>query len=148
MNRPFALIIDDTRNASECYLHGEKQKLVDFSGIPEGSWNIVRNYNQFIRYIKTKGVPHHISFDNDLCQDHMLLYVEAAKSGNFEWFETQPRMGIHALEWLLNYCKKNNVDRPTIYINTANFFARAKMEEMLGRESLPDEKSAGGIIIS
>ena len=144
----YNLIIDDIRDAKDCYLHRERQKLVDFSGVPAGLWDIVRNYDQFIFKIKKYGVPLRVSFDNDLCQNHMLLYIEAAKSNIFEYEEVQPKMGVHALQWLLDFCKKEEKELPIIYIHTANYFARFKMREMLGLESHAETKSEGGVIIS
>jgi hypothetical protein len=32
----------------------------------ESQFDIVRTYNAFVDYIKTNGLPHYISFDNDL----------------------------------------------------------------------------------
>ena len=33
-------------------------------------WIIVRNYDEFVRTIKTKGVPNTVSFDHDLADEH------------------------------------------------------------------------------
>lgn len=35
----------------------------------ESEFDIVRSYNEFVIYIKTKGLPNYISFDNDLGLD-------------------------------------------------------------------------------
>lgn len=35
----------------------------------ESDWDIVRNYQDFVSYIKRNGLPHFISFDNDLGLD-------------------------------------------------------------------------------
>lgn len=141
-------MLDDVRDPKDCYLHGEKKKLVDFSGIPAGSWNIVRDYDQFIFKIKKYGIPLAISFDNDLAPQHYKDYQKAALSGYFDWQFVQPKMGLHALTYILELCKKENKKIPKIYIHTANHFARAEMERILGLESSAELKSDGGIIIS
>jgi hypothetical protein len=49
------LFLDDLRTIEMVY---DKSTVDDF--------DIVRSYNDFVAYIKTNGLPHFISFDNDL----------------------------------------------------------------------------------
>lgn len=53
------LFLDDLRTVDMIY---EKSETNDF--------DIVRSYDEFIKYIKTNGLPDFISFDNDLGLDH------------------------------------------------------------------------------
>lgn len=134
MNKPTAipLILDDIRDAKDCFLHGEREKLVDKSKTPAGSWQVVRSFDEFVFWIKKHGIPVKVSFDNDLCQKHYELFVEASKTGaELEWRDIQPRMGIYALFWFLNYCKIKNTELPEIYFHTANPIARFEMEKLL-----------------
>jgi len=130
-----ALFLDDIRDPKDGYLHGEKTKLVDESGIPAGCWQVVRTYDQFVRFVKKYGVPKTISFDNDLDPSHYQVYMKAVQSGYFEWLFIQPKMGLHALDFLLKYCRTNHVQVPRIYIHTANHMARQEMVNMIQRFS-------------
>ncbi len=38
----------------------------DIRLIPDETWNVVRSYPQFVKFIKKYGVPYLISFDHDL----------------------------------------------------------------------------------
>ena len=49
------LFLDDVRTLSMVYPNDL-----------ESDWDIVRNYDDFVNYIKKNGLPIYISFDNDL----------------------------------------------------------------------------------
>jgi hypothetical protein len=147
-NRPYALFIDDVRMPNVAYLYGQRKNLIDESRIPQGSWDIVRSYDEFADYIRKNGVPLTISFDNDLCEDHVKYYFEAVASGVFEWRGASPKMGIHCLELILNICKNNEMPLPKIFIHSANHFGRAEMEAMLEiNKKCLDSFSEGGILL-
>jgi hypothetical protein len=134
MKKPTAqpLMLDDIRDVKDCYLYGEKIKLEDKLKIPRGSWKIVRNYDQFVFSIKNHGVPTHVSFDNDLCPNHYEIFIKAASEGGFlDWQFVQPKMGLHALEFLIDFCNKEKIEIPIIYIHTANHLAREEMQNIL-----------------
>lgn len=127
-----ALFLDDLRDPAAGYLYHEKVSLVEKSQIPAGSWTVRRDYDQFVRYIKEKGVPRAVSFDNDLHPSHYEAYIKASSSGEeFDWTFIQPRMGIHCLKFLIEYCERYSIDLPIIYIHTANEYARGAMRIMV-----------------
>lgn len=144
----YNLFLDDVRNVKDAYLYGEKMSLEEFSGIDRSKWAIVRDYDEFCKYIKTWGVPNSVSLDNDLHESAYALYADAVKTGFFDWKFADPKMGVHALIFLLNYCKKENKPIPKIYLHTANAYAREEMTRILGLEPSIEKKSGGGIIIS
>lgn len=52
------LFLDDSRNA------------------PDFTWDVVRNYDQFVAYISLHGAPDIISFDHDLGPEHYQHYCD------------------------------------------------------------------------
>lgn len=131
LNAP-PLFLDDIRDVQHAFLHGEQIELERFSGIPRGSWDIVRSYDEFVKSIKERGIPTHVSFDNDLCENHYKLFIKASNEGGFfDWKFANPKMGLHALQFLINHCKENGVATPIIYIHSANSLARAEMKKMI-----------------
>ena len=52
----YQLFLDDERAPEDVF----------WTTIPEGPWVIVRNIRDFQRVIRRRGIPKHISFDNDL----------------------------------------------------------------------------------
>ena len=101
------------------------------SGIPIAYWKVVRSYEQFMHFIRNQGMPRVISFDNDLHPTHYGHYAEACNTGKFYWENVQPKMGIHALQYILNTCKELELKLPIFYIHTANHLAREEMYKLI-----------------
>jgi len=142
------LMLDDVRDVKDCYLYDLKRKLETESQIPRGLWKVVRSYDQFVFSIKNHGVPRVVSFDNDLHRDHYDIFSKASLEGFFDWKFVQPKMGLHALEFLIDFCKTNEIELPIIYIHTANPFAREEMNKILNIEKKTlDIFSEGGILL-
>lgn len=49
--------------------------LDDMRKAPDFTWDVVRNYQEFVAYIKLHGVPDVISFDHDLGDEHYIEYT-------------------------------------------------------------------------
>ncbi len=48
--------------------------LDDFRDPPDVSWDVVRNYDEFVTYIGQYGVPDMLSFDHDLAEEHYRIW--------------------------------------------------------------------------
>lgn len=79
----------------------------------------VKNIEEFTQYIMNNGVPQFISFDYDL------------KNGRMKVDGPVPNGGDCA-KWLVNYCKKNNIQMPKCYSHTANKTQRPLLNSILG----------------
>jgi len=104
----YNLFLDDYRNPSDAYF--KESPLYK-----ELEWVIVRNYEDFISYIKKNGVPAAISFDHDLGFD---LFLEK----DYEDYDPEnEKTGLDCARWLLNYCLDNNLEvTRKVYIHTNN----------------------------
>lgn len=74
------LFLDDERFPNEVVWG------IDAEIYQDPHWFIVRNYDQFVYFITTNGIPDLISFDNDLGEE---------------------KEGIDCVKWLMNYCIDN-----------------------------------------
>jgi hypothetical protein len=85
-----ALYLDDVRTPTE--------KLIGFK-----PWEIVRNYEEFVQWIETNGLPSFVSFDHDLADEHMVDYYNNQARGiqtiNYDNFKE--KTGIDCLNYLL-----------------------------------------------
>jgi hypothetical protein len=61
----------------------------------------VKNYNEFVNWIETNGLPDKVFFDHDLGPNYTPTGYDAAK-------------------WLGNYCLENNVQVPEFRVQSAN----------------------------
>ena len=76
-------------------------------------WDVVRNYDEFVKIITTQGIPDVVSFDHDLADEH----YDSQKPSD----EYREKTGFHCAKWLIQYCIDNNKDLPqTILIHSMN----------------------------
>lgn len=72
----------------------------------------VKNFYQFVDYIKKNGIPEFISFDHDL-----------NNRGGKEGLSDEQKLnndGVNCAKWLVNFCKQNNQPLPKFYVHSAN----------------------------
>lgn len=116
MNTDFkhALYLDDLRTPTEA---------------PEGHepFRVVRNYDQFVSYIETYGIPDLISFDHDLADEHMNDWFANQAKGNqhISYDDFKEKTGMDCVKWLCNRIQDekeagNTVSMPIIRVHSAN----------------------------
>ena len=82
-------------------------------------WDIVRSYGQFVEWIEKNGVPDLVKFDYDLADVDELkeeLPIE-------EWFnldENRVYTGLDCVEFLLDFCNKNDFKFTEYVIHSVN----------------------------
>lgn len=87
------------------FYNGFKQKYK-----PTFVW--VKNFEEFVNYIETNGVPEFVSFDHDLGYGL--------------------KKGAVCAQWLKDYCQENNLPLPKFYAHSANRHGRKKINTILG----------------
>jgi hypothetical protein len=99
----YKLFIDDIRDP----------KVVNWVKLPEGPWVIVRNYDQFVKYITDNGLPSFVAFDHDLGQEHYIV-------GRPKYDEYKEKTGYDCAKWLVEYCMDNNKSFPDYIVHSMN----------------------------
>jgi hypothetical protein len=74
------------------------------------TWDVVRSYDAFMKYIEQYGVPDVIAFDHDLEHAH---YVACNTGIGVELVE---RTGLTCAEWLIKHIVMNGLTMPSIVI--------------------------------
>jgi hypothetical protein len=69
-------------------------------------WIVVRNYEEFVKYITDNEIPDYISFDHDLGEEHMNDYaLQVSKMGwqapDYENYKE--KTGLDCAKWLCDY---------------------------------------------
>lgn len=135
MNNNFkkCLFLDDMRKVEDAILWDQKISLIKASGISSWKWDIVRSYDEFVKYIDTNGIPDVVSFDNDLfdVRGEVSNEVLNRQFQMIGWQDFKIKTGAHCAEYLVNACKARNVKIPEYYIHTANSAARPIIREIL-----------------
>lgn len=118
--------------------------LDDIRKEPEG-WFVVRNYNQFIEWIKVNGLPDVVSFDHDLADEHYNDYLSDENFGKkddeikLNYDKYQEKTGYDCAKWLVQYCLENKLDLPIYYIHTCNGVGRINIQKTLENFNLMKE---------
>lgn len=119
---PKLLLDDDVKRTPEAIFGYTKNK---FYQLP--NWDVVRSYDEFVKYIKNNPMPKLISFDHDLADVHYKVFLspETEAEQQAAWTEYHERderemTGYDCLKWLCEYCHDNSVIFPQILIHTMN----------------------------
>ena len=72
-------------------------------------WDIVRNYDEFVFWVRLHGVPDEVSFDHDLGED-------------------TEKTGLNVAKWLGQYCIEKNTPFPKWNVHSANPVGKANIE--------------------
>ena len=76
-------------------------------------WDVVRSYDEFIKWIDENGLPDKVSFDHDLGEEGTKTGYDCAK-------------------WMVNYCIKNHLPYlPEYNTHSANPVGKANIESYL-----------------
>ena len=105
----YFLFLDDIRQPEDAFTYTNNNLYVN------KKWLVVRSYDEFIKFIQENGVPHTVSFDHDLADEH---YTQEQVISYNSYKE---KTGFDCATWLINYCMDNKLQLPTgILIHSMN----------------------------
>lgn len=117
------LFVDDWRKPIDAAKYMYSKIGIDNRFYTTENWTIVKNYEQFVKTIKEKGIPKLVSFDFDLEESHYGIDFK-------EWeFNSSEQLGVaetgaDCAKWLVEYCKKQNRPLCKYLIHSANPIGR------------------------
>ena len=91
--------------------------------LPLVEWTIIRNYNDFVKYITLTGLPSFVTFDHDLADEHYRpsMYAPDGHYNNYYTDGTfKERTGYDCAKWLVNYCMEKNLKVPQYTVHSMN----------------------------
>jgi hypothetical protein len=94
------------------------------------SWEVVRNYDEFVSKVLHYGLTNVelISLDHDLGDTAMVEYYTNVKHNyKLEYENIREKTGYDCCKWLVNYSLDENVPLPLIYIHSANPIGSSNM---------------------
>jgi len=119
--KKIALYLDDVRTPIETLPNYEP-------------WNVVRNYDEFTKWIIENGIPDLISFDHDLAEEHMNdYYSQFAKQGfQIPEYETyKEKTGMDCANFVVEYSQKMNVPLKGCCVHSHNPVGSKNIQEFL-----------------
>lgn len=82
-------------------------------------WDIVRNFDQFVQYLKTHGVPYCVSFDHDLADEHYRESMYNPDGHYNKYYDDgtfKEKTGYECARILLKFCLGSKIPLPKIII--------------------------------
>ena len=107
-------------------------------------FDVVRNYEQFVEYIETYGIPEVISMDHDLHREHTMFFYDNGGFKNppdprYENFKF--KTGYDCALWLVEYCKENNLELKKVIVHSHNPMGSKNIYEVISSYQLKTNKS-------
>lgn len=124
------LFLDDYRLPEEAAKYMYMELGSDNLKYIKDAWFVVRNYNDFVTFIRAHGMPNHISFDHDLGKGHYhknYTGTELDYAGDFG----DEKTGWHAAHWLINYHMDNQGPWPTWWVHSMNPVGKDNIKSLL-----------------
>lgn len=90
-------------------------------------WEIVRNYQEFCKWIEDNGIPYCVSFDHDLADIH---YNPEYQRESFSYHE---QTGYDCALFLIKYCIDNKLELPIYYCHSMNPVGKTNILELLNK---------------
>lgn len=130
----YNLFLDDVRDPEQAMLYDRGVSLSTASGIHHTEWKVVRTHADFVHAIEYCGIPDVVSFDHDLCFEHMRHYHDVTRNvGLVEYANLKTPTGKASAEYLVEVCRKQNLPLPSWYIHSANEVGRTEIQKVLSR---------------
>jgi hypothetical protein len=118
------LFLDDIRNPIDCVLYRNNKIYLE-------NWDIVRNYDEFVKYILDNGIPDVVSFDHDLADEHYSPTMNDSVRYNELSNQFKEKTGNDCAKWLCEYCVKNGLPLPEYYTHSMNPVGRENIMSTL-----------------
>jgi hypothetical protein len=91
--------------------------------LPLVEWTVVRSYDEFVKTVTEKGIPHTVSFDHDLGTEHYQEYARVREADfqiPIDYSRFTEKTGMDCAKWLAERCIDKNVPLPEYYVHTMN----------------------------
>ena len=99
-----------------------KKLYIDDERFPKTEgWDIVRSYDEFVKYLNDNDFPEEISFDHDLAD---IKYDPKKAQESFSYHE---KTGYDCLKYMATFCISKSIPLPKVNFHTANPIGRDNM---------------------
>jgi len=123
MNKAYNLFLDDIRTPEAAF---------EYTLNPlynSENWEIVRSYDQFVKFVTENGLPSMVSFDHDLADAHYHESMYQDGKVYMKYLETtSEKTGHDCVKWLVEYCMDKKAEFPMWYIHSMNPVGTANMK--------------------
>jgi hypothetical protein len=127
----YNLFLDDVRKVEDVKWNVLKVGEFNPVSFPSTSWEIVRNYNEFVSMVEQKGVPSIVAFDHDLGEEHYAALATDKRKHITAYDDFTEKTGYHCAKWLVDYCFQFNLNLPKeVYVHSMNPIGATKIRDL------------------
>ena len=119
--KTYNLFLDDIRSLEEAHSY------TLFAPFIDEHWKIVRNYDQFVSFVKRnferhKAFPKFVAFDHDLADEHYsnAMFTDPDKYDGYYDNKFVEKTGLECAKWLIGFCMDNGLEFPDYYVHSMN----------------------------
>jgi hypothetical protein len=127
------LFLDDIREAADAYEYMHHRIGDESLKYQNLEWQVVRNYDQFVKWINDNGMPDLVSFDHDLADEHYEIVCACGSSEDFpEEFEEET--GHDCVLYLIEYAKDHPAEKfPEVMVHSMNPYGSERIHDTINR---------------
>lgn len=115
-----------------CYLDDTRTPTETIPGYKP--WNVVRNYDEFVKWITKHGIPDLISFDHDLADEHMNDYYKQLLAVGYQhpdYESFKEKTGLDCAKFVAEYCQRMGVKLNYCCVHSHNPVGAANIQSYI-----------------
>lgn len=118
MNEPkYYVFLDDIREPGG----------VTWVRMPMHEYEVVRNYDDFVKLITNKGYPpSFICYDHDLADSHYQP-ITVLGQNKIDYSKYKEKTGYDCAKWMVNYCENRGIKHPGFVVHSMNPVGRVNI---------------------
>lgn len=121
----YNLYLDDVRKPSASFDYTKNKIYIDLN------WVVVKDFDEFVKYVNENGLPEIVSFDHDLADEHYHKDMYKGSEYNKLYDKFEEKTGYDCVKWMVDYCIDNGKKFPKWYLHTMNPAGRMNMESYI-----------------
>jgi len=97
-------------------------------------WYVVRNYEEFVKWITENGIPDLISLDHDLAEEHMSDFFKQVSLTGYQipdYESYKEKTGLDCARWLAQHIQDNNLVLKAVSIHSHNPVGAANLHSFV-----------------
>ena len=97
-------------------------------------WKVVRNYEEFTKFISEFGIPDLISFDHDLAEEHIEDYFKQKLEIGWQqpdYASYKEYTGLDCARWLVDLCQEKNLQLKAVSVHSHNPVGAANIQSLI-----------------
>lgn len=96
----------------------------------ELEWHVVRDFREFVSFIKEHGLPERVSFGHDLAEEHYEILCACGSSEDFPDYFNE-KTGLDCAKWMTGYHIKTGGPFPEVMVHSMNPYGSERLHEYI-----------------